>query len=142
MLLENCPQKKTFAYFRGHISKGELIHKNESLQWIVAYANPTIFVDCQINQLKFVKPLFIPYLLAVEDLVSRYNLFISNLNSLTKNVSLNVGDQVDVMLEQQVIPAAAIVRYKGNLPGKNSTFFGVEILVSHCTYMYIAILAK
>ena len=116
--------------FREHVSKGELIEKNKSDQWIVAHSEPLIFVDCQENQVKFVDPLFVPYLLAIKNLDSRYNLFIKDLQSLENNVLLSVGDKVDVLMEQQAIPTAGIVKYKGNLPGKNGIFFGVEIMVS------------
>ena len=130
MLLENCLQKRAFAKFREHVSKGELIEMSKFNQWIVAYSEPPIFVDCQENQVKTVDSLFVPYLLAIENLRSRYNLFINELNSLEKHVLLNVGDKVDVLMEQQAIPTAGIVKYKGNLPRKNGIFFGIEILVS------------
>ena len=130
MLLEDCPQKVAFASFKEHVCKGELIEKNEYNQWIVAYSELLISADCQEDQVKIVEPLFVPFLLAVKDLNSRYNLFINELNSLEKNVLLNVGDKVDVLIEQQAIPTAGIVKYKGNLPGKNGIFFGIEILVS------------
>ena len=138
MLLEDCPQKKTFAYFRGHISKGELVQMTTSDKWIVAYSDPPVLIDCRMDQLKFVKPLFVQYLLAVENLVSRYNIFINYSNTLAKNVLLDVGDKVDVILEHQIIPTAAVVRYKGDLPRKSGTFFGIEILVSsyNCVCMY------
>ena len=130
MLLEDFPSKKTFAYFRGQINKGELVNCTKSKQWIVAYSSPPIFVNCQMDQLKIVKFAYLPYLLAVENLTSRYNLFINNQNHLIKCVLLNVGDEIDLILEQHVIPSAAIVRYKGNLPRKLGIFFGVELLVS------------
>ena len=130
MLLENCLQKRAFAKFRERVSKGELIEKNESGQWIVAYSEPFIFADCQENQVKIVDPLFAPYLLAVKNLDSRYNLFVNDLKSLENNVLLNVGDKVEVLMEQQVIPTAGIVKYKGSLPGKHGILFGIEILVS------------
>ena len=129
MLLEDCSYKKTFAYFRGRISKGELV-KMLFNQWIVAYSIPPIFIDCQKDQLKNVNPKFTPYLLAVENLYSRYDLFINKLNSLAKCMLLNVGDKVDVMLEQCVVPASAVIRYKGQIPRKKGIFFGVELLVS------------
>ena len=131
MLSEDCPQKKKLlAYFRGSISKGELIQMDQSKQWMIAYSNPPVFIDCQIDQLKFVKPVFIEYLLAVENLASRFHLFINNINSLTRNMLLGIGDKVDVIMEQYAIPTAAIVRYKGKLPTKHGTLFGIEILVS------------
>ena len=130
MLLENCPKKRAFAVFREHVSKGELIEKNQSNQWIVAHSEPPIFVDCQENQVKIVDFLYVPYLLAIKKLDSRYNLFINDLKLLENNVLLSVGDKVDVLMEQQTIPTAGIVKYKGNLPGKNGIFFGIEILVS------------
>ena len=130
MLLEDSSYKKTFAYFRGRISKGELVKMHKSNQWIVAYSNPPIFIDCQKDQLKIVNPKFTPYLLAVENLYSRYDLFINKLDSLTKYMLLNVGGKVDVILEQYPVPSSAVVRYKGELPTKKGVFFGVEILVS------------
>ena len=130
MLLKDCLQKRAFAKFRERVSKGELIEINRPNHWIVAYSEPLISVGCQEDQVKIVKPLFVPFLLAVKDLDSRYNLFINECNSLEKNVSLNIGDKVDVLMEQQAIPTAGIVKYKGNLPGKNGIFFGIEILVS------------
>ena len=130
MLLEGCLQKIAFASFREHVCKGELIEKNKYNQWIVAYSELPISVDCQEDQVKIVEPLFVPFLLAVKDLDSRYNLFINECNSLEKNVLLNLGDKVDVLMEQEVIPTAGIVKYKGNLPGENGIFFGIEILVS------------
>ena len=116
--------------FREHVSKGELLDNYEMNYWIVAYSEPPIFVDCQENQVKTVNPVFVPYLLAVKNLDSRYNLFINDLKSLENNILLNVGDKVDVLMEQQVIPTAGIVKYKGSLPGKIGIFFGIEIMVS------------
>ena len=130
MLLEDCLQKIAFARFGEHVCKGELIEKNKYNQWIVAYSEPPISVDYQEDQVKIVEPLFVPFLLAVNNLDSRYNLFINERNSLEKNVLLNLGDKVDVLMEQQAIPTAGIVKYKGNLPGENGIFFGIEILVS------------
>ena len=130
MLLEDCPQKRSFAYFRGNVHKGELIQLDKSDQWMVAYSNPPVFIDCHIDQLKIVKPSFVQYLVAVKNLASRFNLFTNNFNSFTKNVSLDVGDKVDVTVDQHAIPIAAIVRYKGNLPGETGIKFGIEILVS------------
>ena len=130
MLLEDCLQKIALASFQKLVCKGELIEKNKYNQWIVAYSEPLITVDCQEDQVKIVEPLFVLFLLAVNDLDSRYNLFINELKSLEKNVSLNLGDKVDVQMEQQAIPTAGKVKYRGNLPGKNGIFFGIEILVS------------
>ena len=129
MLLEDSPPKKTFSYFRQHISKGELLQIKYN-QWIVAYSDPPVFVDCQWMQRKTVDPKFIPYLFAVQSLTFRHDLFVNRLNSLMKFVLLNVGDKIDVILEQNVVPSAAIIRYKGELPTKMGIFFGVEILVS------------
>ena len=131
MLLEDCPQKKLFAYFRGNISKGELVQMGKPDQWMVAYSDPPVIIDCLEDQLKYVKPIFVQCLLAVENLASRFDLFINNINSLTRDVLLDVGDKVDVKMEQYTIPANAVVRYKGNLPGKSGIVFGIEILVSH-----------
>ena len=130
MLLENCLKKGAFGIFREHVSKGELLEKIKFNQWTIAYSEHLIYVDCQENQVKNVDPLFVPYLLAVENLHSRYNLFINELNSLKKYVLLSIGDKVDVLMEQQSIPTAGVVKYKGNLPRKNGIFFGIEILVS------------
>ena len=130
MLLKDSLQNKAFAYFRERISKGELIQKNKYNKWIVTNSEPSIFVDCQEDQVKIMNPLFVLYLLAVENLHSRYNLFINEFNSLENSVFLNVGDKVDVLIQQQVIPTAGTVKYKGNLPGKSGIFFGIEILVS------------
>ena len=131
MLMEDSLQKRSLASLRERISKGELVKIIKPNQWMVVHSNPPIFVDIQINQAKIVKLNFVPYLLAIETLISRYNLFINKQDSLIKCMLLNVGDKVDVMLEQHVIPSAAILRYKGKLPRKRGTFFGVEILVSH-----------
>ena len=133
MLSEDCPQKKFFAYFRESISKGELMEPDQSnyKQWIIAYSNPPVIIDCEIDQLKFVKPVFVEYLLAVENLASRLNLFVNNLDSLTRNILLGVGDKVDVTMEQYAIPTTAVVRYKGKLPTKHGIVFGIEILVSY-----------
>ena len=132
MLLEDGPYKK--AYFRRQLSKGELI--DMTYQWIVACSDPPVLVDCQKHQLRIVDHQFIPYLFAVNDLSIRHDLFINSLISLASNMLLNVGDRVDVFLEQHAIPSPAIVKYKGNLSKKNGIFFGVEILVSlhvlHC----------
>ena len=131
MLLEDSFQKGLVArFFWEGISKGQLIKEDTPNNWIVAYSEPPITVSCQESQLKTVDPLFVPYLLAVENLASRYNLFTNELYSLEKNVLLNVGDKVDVLMEQEVIPTAGIVKYKGNLPRKDGVFFGIEILVS------------
>ena len=132
MLVKDSFQKKwVLSLFSKHISKGELIQKIEPDQWTVAYSEPPIFVNCQEDQLKFVDPVFVPYLLAIENLSSRYNLFINELHSLSNNILLNVGDKVEVMMEQQRIPTSGIVKYKGNLLGKIGIFFGIEIVVSH-----------
>ena len=136
MLSEDCPQKKLLAYFRGSISKGELIQMDQSKQWMIAYSNSPVSIDCQIDQLKFVKPVFVQYLLAVENLASRFNLFVNNLDSLTRNILLDVGDEVDIIMKQYAIPTTAIVRYKGNLPTKHGILFGIEILVSFSASMY------
>ena len=130
MLLEDCLQKRAFAIFRERVSKGELIEFYDYNQYIVIYSEPPIFVDFEVDQVKFVEFSLLPYLLAVENLDSRYNMLINKYNSLKNNVLLNVGDKVDVLMEQQVIPTAGIVKYKGNLPGKTGIFFGIEILVS------------
>ena len=131
MLLEDCPPKKRFAYFRENICKGELVQIDQSEQWMIAYSNPPVFIDCHSDQLKFINKAFVEYLLAVENLASRFNLFINNINSLTRNISLGVGDKVDVIMEKYAIPATAVVRYKGKLPTKHGILFGIEILVSY-----------
>ena len=131
MLLEDCRQKRAFAVFRERVSKGELLELHSNNQWIVIYSEPPIFVDFEENQVTNVEYLLTPYLLAVENLNSRYNLFINKFNLLKNNALLKVGDKVDVLMEQQVIPTAGIVKYKGGLPGKYGIFFGIEILVSH-----------
>ena len=130
--MEDSLQKKSLATFRGRISKGELIQMTKSNQWKVIYSNPPIFVGNQINQASPVDPKFVPYLVAVENLISRYNLFINKQDSLIKCVSLNIGDKVVVTLDKHAIPSAAVVRYKGKIPSKRGIFFGIEILVSHC----------
>ena len=63
MLLEDCLQNIAFASFREHVCKGELIEKKKYNQWIVAYSEPLISVDCQDDQVKIVEPLFVPFLL-------------------------------------------------------------------------------
>ena len=132
MLLEDSLLKRSLATLWGRISKGELLQMTKLDQWIVVYSDPPIFVDIQRNQAKTVKQKFVPYLLAIENVISRYNLFINKQDSLIKCILLNVGDKVDVILEQHDIPSAAVVRYKGELPRKKGIFFGVEILVSKC----------
>ena len=139
MILEDCPQKKLFAYFRENISKGELVQMDQSDQWSVVFSYPSVVIDCQKDQLKFIKPVFVQYLLAVENLASRFNLFINNINLLTRNILLGVGDKVDVTMEQYAIPAAAVVRYKGNLPRKRGIIFGIEILVSHSANILLSL---
>ena len=131
MLLEDCPQKKLFAYFRESISKGELVQMDQSNQYSVAFSYHPVFIDCSRDQLKVIKPVFIRYLLGVENLASRFNLLVNNLDSLTRNMLLCVGDKIDVTMEQYAIPTAAVIRYKGKLPRKHGIVFGVEILVSH-----------
>ena len=130
ILSEDCPPKKMLAYFRENICKGELVQMDQSKQWMIAYSNPPVFINCHSDQLKYVKPVFVEYLLAVENLASRFNLFINNINSLARNILLDVGDKVDVIMEQYAIPAAAVIRYKGKLPTKHGMLFGIEILVS------------
>ena len=132
MLLEDSLLKRSLATLWGRISKGELLQMTKLDQWIVVYSDPPIFVDIQRNQAKTVKQKFVPYLLAIENIISRYNLFINKQDSLIKCILLNVGDKVDVILEQHDIPSAAVVRYKGELPRTKGIFFGVEILVSKC----------
>ena len=139
MLLEDCPQKKLFAYFRENISKGELVQMDQSDQWSVVFSYPSVVIDCQKDQLKFIKPVFVQYLLAVENLASRFDLFINNINSLTRNMLLGVGDKIDVIVEQYAIPAAAVVRYKGKLPRKRGIIFGIEILVSHSANILLSL---
>ena len=135
MLLENsCKKRSYFATwfwtYQEDVSKGQLIKENKPNEWTIAHSKPPIYVNCQESQVKIVDPLCYPYLLAVENLCSRYNLFVNDLHSLEKNVSLNVGDKVEVFMEQEVIPTAGIVKYKGNLPNRNGFYFGIEILVS------------
>ena len=132
MLIEDSYQKKSFANLRGRVSKGGLVQRTKPNQWKVVYSDPPIFIDFQKNQAKIVKPKFVSYLLAIETLISRYTFFINKQDSLIKCMLLNVGDEVDVILEQHAIPSAAIVKYKGELPRKRGIFFGVEILVSQC----------
>ena len=142
MLMEDCPPKKRFAYFRENISKGELVQLTTSDQWImVSSMLHNISVSCQKNQTKFINRSFIPYLLAVTNALLRYNLFIHNTNSLALNVLLNIGDKVDVILEQYNSHSEAVVRYKGTLPTKKGIFFGIEILVSCCTHYVYNLLA-
>lgn len=132
LLLEDSPPKRILAYFREHISKGELVQMTASDQWIVVSSQlHNISVNCQKNQTKSINRSFIPYLLAITNSLVRYNLFINNTSSLAFNVLLKIGDKVDVILEQYSKPSAAIVRYKGALPNKKGIFFGIEILVSH-----------
>ena len=133
-------KKKGFALFSKRVRKGELIQITESNQWIIAFSEPPVFVDCQKNQVKFMDTLYVPYLLAIENLVSRYNLFINEYNSLTNNVLLNAWDKVDVMIKQQVIPTSGIVKYKGNLPGKSGVYFGIEIMVSYLATSYLLVI--
>ena len=130
ILLEDCSQKRSFAYFRGNVCKGELVQINKANQWMVAFSNPPVLIDCYMNQLKIVRSPFVQYLVAVENLASRLNLFTKNFDSFAKNISLNVGDRVDVTIDQHTVPVAAIVRYKGSLPRKRGIKFGIEILVS------------
>ena len=139
MLLEDSLQKRSLATLWVRISKGELLRMTKLNQWMVVYSYPPIFVDIHINQVKIVKPKFIQYLLAIENVIFRYNLFINKQDFLIKCMFLNVGDKVDVILEQHDIPSAAIVRYKGKLPRKRGIFFGVEMLVSKgVSYVYVA----
>ena len=132
MLLEDSLQiKRGFAIFSKHIRKGELIQIDDLGQWVVLNSVPPIFLECQEDQRRHVYSEFVLYLLAVENLDSRYNLLINEHNSLENNVSLKVGDKVDVIMEQQIIPTSGLVRYIGDLSGKKGTFFGIEIMVSH-----------
>ena len=135
ILLEDSPPKKTFAYLRERISKGELVIMTKSDQCIVAYSNTLTFVDCQKDQVKAVNPTCIPYLLAVANSISRYNVYINKQDLLKKCVLLNVGDKVHVILEQYAIPSTAVIKYKGKLSRKRGIFFGVEILVSPFAYV-------
>ena len=136
MLLEDSSYKrKSRRRVRVRVTRGELVQTTKSDQWIIAYSNPPIFIDCQKDEVKTVNRRFVPYLLAVENLISRYDLFINKLNSLAKCVLLKVGDRIDVILEQYAVPSSAIVRYKGELPRKKGIFFGVEILVRKSVYI-------
>ena len=140
MLLEDSLLKRSLATLWGRISKGELLQMTKSNQWMVVYSDPPIFVDIQRNQAKTVNQKFVPYLLAIENVIARYNLFMNKHDSLIKCMLLNVGDKVDVILEQHDIPSSAVVRYKGELPRKSGIFFGVEILVSKCVlYTCVAV---
>ena len=132
MLLEDSLQKKWgFAIFGKHIKKGELIERNSDGQWIVAGSEPLVLVECQQDQTRYVNTKIVQYLVAVENLDSRYNLLINEYDSLKNNLSLKVGDKVDVMMEQKLIPISGVVRYKGSLLGKKGIFFGIEIVVSY-----------
>ena len=137
MLLQDSSEKKRlFSLFSKRISKGELIQMTEFGQWIVAYSKPPIVVNCRTDQVKNMDPVFFPYLLAIESLNSRYNLFVNELSSLSKNILLKAGDKVDVMMEQEVIPTTGVVRYIGNLPRKKGDYFGIEIMVSQYYSIY------
>jgi len=69
-------------------------------------------------------------LLAVAEPKSRYNLFINKPELLSTITSLTIGHEVEVKLENDVIPVAAVIRYIGPLDGKYGVYFGIEILVS------------
>ena len=134
MLLEDALQKKrAFTLFSKRIRKGELIQTDDIAidEWFIVNSVPPIYVECREDQRRHVYLNFVPYLLAVENLDSRYNLLINEHSSLENNISLKVGDRVDVMMEQQIIPTSGLVRYIGDLRGKKGTFFGIEIMVSH-----------
>ena len=71
------------------------------------------------------------FLLAITDLNSRYDLFNKKPELLATIAILDIGGEVEVRLENEAIPVAAIIRYIGPLGarGKVGTYFGVEILV-------------
>ena len=134
MLLEDCFQKKTFASFRNLVSKGELLYLSKTEEWFIhnTYPNPKLYVNCHRNQVKHVQLDYIQFLLAINDLNSRYNLFINKTESLAAIALHTIGGEVEVRLDDEVIPVAAVIRYIGPLGGKIGTYFGVEILVRKC----------
>ena len=134
MLLEDCVQKKVFASFRNLVSKGEILYLSKTDGWYVhnTYPNPRLYVNCCKNQVKHVQLDYIHFLLAITDLNSRYDLFINKTEVLAANALHTIGDEVEVRLENEVIPVSAVIRYIGPLRKKKGTYFGVEILVSKC----------
>ena len=114
------------------INKGELLQLTVTEQWILRRPGHTtpVLVDCKDNQVKLVPSTFIPFLIAIKDVKSRYNLFTDKLNLLAKNVLLSIGDKVEVRLEQETIPATGVIKYIGTLKNEQGTYFGIEILVS------------
>ena len=131
MLLEDCLQKRAFASFRSLICKGELLQYLSSTdQYYIYNSNPRQFVICQKEQVKYVHHIYVKFLLAVAEPKSRYNLFINKPELLSTITSLTIGHEVEVKLENDVIPVAAVIRYIGPLDGKYGVYFGIEILVS------------
>ena len=133
ILLKNCLQKRSFANVRSlDIKKGELLQLTVTEQWSLhrpGHATP-VLVDCKDNQVKCVPSTFVPFLAAIKDVQSRYNLFTDKLNLLTKNVLLSIGDKVEVRLEQETVPATGVIKYIGTLKNEPGTYFGIEIVVS------------
>ena len=135
MLLEDCLPKKTFASIRNSVSRGELLHLSRTNEWYVHNSNPRLRVNCEKEQLKHVYFVYVKFLLAINDLNLRYDFFINKSEVLSTITSLTIGDEVEVRLENEVIPAAAVIRYIGPLDhGKVGTIFGVEILVGRYAY--------
>ena len=134
MLLEDCYQQGVFARFiKDSVCRGNLLLVSDSKEWYVYNSNPRIFVNCQRHQVKFVQFNHVYFLLAINDLKSRYNLFINKPDLLANIASLTVRDKVEVKLENEVIPVSAIIKYIGPLDGKLGTYFGIELLV--CSYV-------
>ena len=133
MLLEDCWSKKSLASIRSSsVNKGSLLQLSVTDQWVVSKPGHAIplFVDCNKEQTKCIPSTFVSYLFAIEDLSSRYNLFIQKSNVLHKNILLSINQEVEVRLEQETLPATGVIRYKGTLKEQHGTYFGIEILVS------------
>ena len=127
--MEDCYQQGMLARFKNLVYRGDLLCVTDSDEWCVYNSNPRIFVNCQMHQVKSVQFGHVKFLLAINDLKSRYNLFINKPDLLANIASLTVGDKVEVRSENEVIPISAAIKYIGPLDGKLGAYFGIEILV-------------
>ena len=122
-------QTGTFARFKKLVCRGELLCVTNTEEWYVHNSNPRVFVNCQRHQTKFVQFGYVDFLLAINDLKSRYSLFIKKPDLLTNIASFTVGDKVEARLENEAIPVSAAIKCIGLLDEKPGAYFGIEILV-------------
>jgi len=137
MIIKNCPQKSWLSAWKEIVPRGEIVIRNvRKSSWCLS-ENQSIEVSCQCSDCKVLPDLLVPFLTAIPDPGVRYDLFMNNLNVLSRAVNLSIGDEVNVLVEidKAKIALKAVIRYKGNLPEMKGHYFGVELLVSAFVYI-------